>query len=91
MVPKPLVQHRPVSALPLYSGFGAGTAVDFAKSRIGKVRFNCELPSTTDAMLVTPMDLCAVLRLIILLDEAFEEHTPNANEGQIPLRLMRSK
>ena len=57
----------------LYTGSQEGTAVEFVKTRIGKVILASEIPTPRDAIIIALINTCDVLRFIFPLDEEAEE------------------
>ena len=57
----------------LYPAAEEGTAVDFVKTRISRVIFNNEVPDPRDAIIVSLMNTCDVLRFIFELDREAEQ------------------
>ncbi|MCY4624720.1 MAG: cytochrome P450 [Chloroflexi bacterium] len=57
----------------LYTGSREGTAVEFVKTRIGKVILADEIPTPRDVIIIALINTCDVFRFILPLDDAAEE------------------
>ncbi len=63
---------RTVWQTELYTGSQEGTAVEFVKTRIGKVILAGEIPDPRDAIIIALINTCDVFRFIFPLDEEAE-------------------
>ena len=57
----------------LFNSTPEGTAVQFVKTRIGKVIFNNEIPDPRDVIIICLVNTCDVFRFMFQLDEQAEE------------------
>ena len=57
----------------LYTGSQEGTAVEFVKTRIGKVILANEIPTPRDVIIIALINTCDVFRFILPLDSEAEE------------------
>ncbi len=64
---------RSVWQTELYTGSQEGTAVEFVKTRIGKVILASEIPTPRDAIIIALINTCDVFRFILPLDSEAEE------------------
>ena len=57
----------------LYTGSQEGTAVEFVKTRIGKVILANEIPTPRDVIIIALINTCDVFRFILPIDDETEE------------------
>ena len=57
----------------LYTGSTEGTAVEFVKTRIGKIILASEIPTPRDVIIIALINTCDVFRFILPLDHEAEE------------------
>ena len=57
----------------LYTGSQEGTAVEFVKTRIGRVLLANEIPTPRDVIIIALINTCDVFRFILPIDEETEE------------------